>query len=254
MNVTRFVRWKALALLGVLLAVALSATVYAHHGDCDSDRYVFCGSDPFSHLTVESDGDYTLDWSDWDGDNSDVTGYSISRNRIIYRSDLKYTEDVTVNGESRAEGEALGTDPEDQVDREYLFTPGSCESAVDNPQTPTYKWDCSTFAVNLYQDPNGNRTTQETLATRSDITDWDGRLSSPGKEQDQEFTVWTLPSTLAAPTGLNQTLSESAVTVTTLSADEIEMHLYFFRAHRSDNTSSIFTTSVDGANGFAGGL
>ena len=183
--------------------------------DHAAGRLASCSATSFAVVRVEHDGSYNIDWSKWDSDNPHVTGYTITKQKFIYKM---YKDD---NGS--VSGETLANVYED------------CQF-VDN------RWTCEGPArTNLFEDWEGNPTQPVELATNADITEWSSSLDAAGRHvADETYYLWS-----GDPTDPNNT--PTSVTYSTVSFD---MHLYYFDMHEASQPAGRQILMVNGADGF----
>ena len=169
----------------------------------------------FAVVRVEHDGSYNINWSEWDSDNPQVTGYTITKNKFIYKT---YKDD---NG---------------------TVSDATLASVYDNCQFVDDRWTCEGPAlVNLFEDWDGNPTQPVELATNADITEWSSSLDAAGRHvADETFHLWS-----GDATDVNNT--PTSVTYRTISFDT---HIYYFSKHEGSQSSGRDILSVNGANGF----
>ena len=172
-----------------------------------------CGMNNFGAWRVELDGQYTIDWSEWDADNPDVTGYTILINEFVYKT--YYDGGVEVSDEDLAD-----------VYESCQFDDGS--------------WDCQgRLKSNYFQDMDGNPTQVRVVAQNVDQTELTYLLDQPGRwMSDQTYYHWSGDASNPnnEPTEVNYRRMK------------FEMDLYHFQAHRGSGGRG--TVLIDSANGF----
>ena len=174
-----------------------------------------CSVASFAVTRVEFDGGYAIDWSEWDSENPEVTGYSIMLNEFLY---MMYCEEDVA-------------DSDDALADVYE----SCE-LVDG------EWICEgLLRDNYYEDWNCNSTQIRELGSNLDLTEWSSALDSPGRHMAQEsFVRWS-----GDATDPDNEPAEVTYTVKT-----IGMGLHYFVMYEGNNSSGRDVILVDGANGF----
>ena len=174
-----------------------------------------CRVTRFAVVRVELDGSYNIDWSEWDSDNQHVTGYTITKNKFIYKM---YKDD---NGN---------------------VSDATLANVYDDCQFVDNRWTCEGQArTNLFEDWDGNPTQPVELATNVDITEWSGSFDAAGRHMaDETFHLWS-----GDPTDPNNT--PTSVTYRTMSFD---MHLYYFSMYEGSQPAGREIIMVSGADGF----
>ena len=172
-----------------------------------------CVINSFATATVGHDGSYTIDWSEWDEDHPDVTGYTIVLQEMLYKT-------VYENGQE------ISVDTLSDVYETCEFTDGS--------------WTCvRPVRSNYFEDWNGNPVDARVLVEDSDLTQWSGSLDSPGRHTaDKTFQRWS--GDAADPNN-----EPTPVTYTT---QELEMDMHYFEAHGGSARAGV--VAINGANGF----
>ena len=200
--------------------------------DYRAGRAVSCSSGSFGSVRKEASGAYGIDWSAWDADQPDVTGYTITLQRIMVRQFLK------------ADGS-----PEETDTYNNYFEPDTCRpyrpgrSSLDEPLSP-WEWRCD-GASTVNEDPSGNPTSPEhALNSPTDVTNWSSSLQSPGRNRGNVTIVQTPTNTVTGPDSVPTEVQETVL------ADQFEMHIYHVTAHRSDGSSTTRSIAVEGANGY----
>ena len=172
-----------------------------------------CGMNDFGAWRVELDGQYTIDWSEWDAANPDVTGYTILINEFVYK---KYYVGSTEVG-----------------DEELVHVYESCQFVDD-------RWNCQGQLTNNYfQDMDGNPTQIRVVAPNVDQTELTHVLDKPGRwMSDQTYHRWS--GDASDP--------NNEPTEVTYRRMKFEMDLYHFQAHGGSGGRG--TVLINGANGF----
>ena len=167
----------------------------------------------FATARVEHSGSYTIDWSEWDEDHPEVTGYTISLQQMLYKSVYENGQEISVSTLS-------------DVYETCEFTDGS--------------WNCERpVKSNYFEDWNGNAVGVHVLVQDSDLTQWNGSLDSPGRHRaDKTFQRWSGDATDP----------DNEPTPVTYTVQKFEMDLHHFEAHGSSGRLGI--VGIDGANGF----
>ena len=183
--------------------------------DYAAGRLASCSATRFAVVRVEHDGSYNIDWSEWASDNSDVTGYTITKQKFIYK--MYKDDNGSVSGETLA-------------------------NVYDDCQFVDNGWTCDGPArTNLFEDWDGNPTQPVELATNADITEWSSSLDAAGRHMaDETFHLWS-----GDPTDPNNT--PTSVTYRTTSFD---MHVYYFDIHEGSQPAGREVLMVNGADGF----
>ena len=174
-----------------------------------------CSVTRFAVVRVGHDGSYNINWSEWDSDNPHVTGYTIAKNKFIYK--LYKDDNGTVSDAILA-------------------------NVYDNCQFVDNRWACEGPArTNLFEDWGGNPTQPVELAANADITEWSSSLDAAGRHAaDETFHLWS--GDAADPNN-----TPTSVTYRTTSFD---MHLYYFSMHKGSQAAGRETLLVNGADGF----
>ena len=169
----------------------------------------------FGVASVMHDGEYTIDWSEWDQDRPEVTGYTIHIGEMLYRA--------YYDGNGEVDDATLA-----DVYESCEFRDGS--------------WRCQgRLQRNYLQDWEGNPTRPEQLAANEDRTDWTSALDRPGKHVHQgEFVRWSGDATDQA----NQPVP------VTYQVKTFEMDLYYFTVHEGNRTAGREVVGIDGGTGF----
>ena len=187
------------------------------HEQCNRDLraglVANCAKNPFAVSRVELDGRYTIDWSDWDAANPNVTGYTITLDEMVYKT--YYRDGVRVDG------------------MVLVNVYESC-SFTDN------RWKCDgQLRTNYHEDMNGRPTRSTVVGANLDETRWTSSLQAPGLSvSDRSYQQWSGDATdpINAPTTVNYTVKA------------FEMDLYHFITH--GDVVGWESVLVDGANGF----
>lgn len=172
-----------------------------------------CGMNDFGAWRVELDGNYPINWEEWDADNPDVTGYTILINEFVYKT--YYDGDAKVSEEDLAD-----------VYESCQFVDG--------------RWDCQgRLQSNYFQDMDGNPTQIRVVAQNVDQTELTYVLDKSGRRMsDQTYHRWS--GDVADP---NNEPAEVAYR-----RMKFEMDLYHFQAHGGSGGRG--TVLINGANGF----
>ena len=172
-----------------------------------------CAANSFGTARVERDGSYTIDWSEWDENHPEMTGYSIVLQEILYLSAYENGQKVRVYSLSDV----------------YE----SCEFAEGS-------WNCERpLKSNYYEDWNGNPVDVRVLVEDSDLTQWSGSLDSPGRHSaDKTFQRWN--GDASDP--------DNEPTPVSYTTEKFEMDLHHFEAHGVSARAG--TVAINGANGF----
>ena len=219
-----------------------SATSPAHGGgngpgdsslSCEADgvkEVVACRGNRFATVTVYSDGTYELDWTEWEGNNSDVEGYTLRRQRLLHRTFVG----------------AVGQGAD--IQNQKHFKPGSCVvggswSGVRG-EPSEFVWRCSGVG-NAYETPSGSPASPEILMNNSTATTYSGSLEMRG-QRTRELDVVELP--MPAPTSWDSVPNEVIVQEEVI---ETEIHLFYIIVQFTDSSRRHFVTAVDSASGFS---
>ena len=181
-------------------------------------QVVACHSNGFARAKVFSDGTYRIDWTAWDGSNSDAESYTLSRVRFLYRT----------------------------LDERYRI-PGTCVAQRHFSIPNVFVWQCRDVGSNVFKTTSGVPTQTETLLSNSSDTTYSGSLEMLGR-RTTDVQLIEVPT--PAPTGLDSVPNEVVIEVP---VEETEIHLFYITAHRIDGSSSRrYFSVVDSANGFFG--
>ena len=187
--------------------------------DCRNDEreglIANCNVTGFAVIRVEHDGSYTIDWSEWDSNHPDVTGYDIVQRELLYK--------MFYEGGRRVS------------DTEAADVYESCEFSNGS-------WACEgPLGSNYYQDWNGNPTGTQHQASNEDRTQWSSALDAPGSHRsDRTFVRWN-----GDATDPNNEPTEVAYEVLVF-----EMDFYYFTMYEGSQTSGREIVVVEGGNGF----
>ena len=187
--------------------------------DCRNDErdglIANCNVTGFAVIRVEHDGSCTIDWSEWDSNHPDVTGYDKVQRELLYK--MFYEGDRRVSYTEAAD-----------VYESCEFSNGS--------------WACEGPLVsNYYQDWNGNPTGTQHQASNEDRTQWSSALDAPGSHRsDRTFVRWN-----GDATDPNNEPTEVAYEVLVF-----EMDFYYFTMYEGSRTSGREIVVVEGGNGF----
>ena len=181
--------------------------------DARRDLAARCGKNEFAVFRVELDGRYTIDWSEWDRQHPNVTGYTIILGNMVYRAYFQ-------NGSQ--------------------LTHSDTENVYELCEFVNGRWDCQGRLNSVYdEDMSGEPTQMGVVATATDQTQWTSALEEPGLwVHEHTFHRWS--GDAADPA--NEPTPVSYVT------KKFEMDLYRFIAHGVPGGYG--TVLVDGANGF----
>ena len=181
--------------------------------DFDAGIIARCIVNTVSTARVEHDGSYTVDWSEWDGEHPEVTGYTIVLRELIYKS-------VFENGT--------------QIDTSTLSDVYETCQFVDDA------WNCERqIRANYFEDWAGNPTGERTMVDNSGQTQWSYSLESPGRKTvERDFQRWS--GDASDP--------NNEPTPVTFTATKFEMDLIHIVVHGGPGQHE--TVGIDGANGF----
>ncbi len=172
-----------------------------------------CVINSFATARVNHDGSYTIDWSEWDENHPEVTGYTIVLQEILYLSAYENGQKVSVDSLS-------------DVYETCEFTDGS--------------WNCERpIKSNYYEGWNGNPVDVRVLVEDSDLTQWSGSLDSPGRHSADK-TFQRCNGDASDP--------DNEPTPVSYTTEKFEMDLHYFEAHGGSARAGI--VSINGANGF----
>ena len=176
-----------------------------------------CQVGRFAVLRVELDGGFTIDWSKWDEDHPDVTGYDIAFNELLYK--------MYFDGNGRVS----------DVDASNVYE--SCDFMNS-------AWNCvGRVGSNHFEDWDGNPTEVQELASNEDRTEWISSLDKPGVHVfNNDFVRWSGDATDP----------NNEPTDVSYQVKVFEMDLYYFFMYEGGQTSGGETIVVTGANGFDG--
>ena len=162
---------------------------------------------------VEHDGSYTVDWSEWDEDHPEVTGYTIVLRELIHKS--VYDNGVRIDTSTLSD----------------VYE--TCEFADG-------KWNCERpIKGNYFEDWDGSPTGERKMVDNSDQTQWTYSLDSPGRRTAvRTFQRWS--GDASDPD--NEPVPE------TYTAVKFEMDLVHIMALGGSVQHE--TVGIDGANGF----
>ena len=186
--------------------------------DCRNDErdglIADCLVGRFAVVRVEFDGGYTIDWSEWDSNHPDVTGYDIVQNELLYK--MYYEGDRSV------------------PDSETADVYESCEFRDGS-------WTCEDrLTSNYFEDWDGNPAEVRQHASNEDLTQWSSALDAPGRHySDETFVRWS--GDAADP---NNEPNEVTYQVMVF-----EMDFYYFTMYEGSQASGRDTVVVDGASG-----
>ena len=187
--------------------------------DCRNDEreglIATCNITGFPVIRVEHNGSYTIDWSEWDSNHSEVTGYDIVQNELLYK--MYYEGDRSI------------------PDSETADVYESCEFSEDS-------WTCEgPLGSNYFEDWNGNPTGIQQLAGNENLTQWSSALDAPGRHRsDQTFVRWSGDATDP----------NNEPTEVTYEVMVFEMDFYYFTMYEGSQMSGREIVVVDGGNGF----
>ena len=183
--------------------------------DQDSGLIAHCDVHDFAIIRVEHDGSYKIDWSEWDSENTEVTGYTVVRKELIYKTFYK-------------DGARLS-------DRQLANTYESCQFADG-------KWTCQgPLTSNNFFHWNGQPTQIQELANDEDITEWSSSLEEPGLlVRNETFHRWSGDET--DPNNGPETVS--------MMTKAFEMDLYYFQIYAGGQAYGREVLLVNGAHGF----
>ena len=183
--------------------------------DQDSGLIAHCDIHDFAIIRVEHDGSYNIDWSEWDSENTEVTGYTVVRKELIYKT-------------FQQDGARLS-------DGELANTYESCQFADG-------KWSCQgPLTSNNFFHWNGQPTQIQELAIEQDITEWSSSLEEPGLlVRNETFHRWSGDET-------DPNNGPDTVSMTTKS---FEMDLYYFQIYVGSQAFGREVLMVNGAHGF----
>ena len=183
--------------------------------DQDAGLIAHCSITRFAVVRVEFDGAYTVDWSEWDSDNRDVTGYTIQLVQLLYK---------------------MYYDKNGRVSDDHLVDVYESCAFVDG------QWNCNGIMnSNYFEDWDGNRTQDQLLADNQDLTEWGSSLESPGLlVLDKAFVRWSGDAT--------DPNNEPTDVVNRVKV--FEMDLYYFEMHEGNQWSDRDIILVKGADGF----
>ncbi len=183
--------------------------------DEDSGLIAHCDVYDFAIIRVEHDGSYNIDWSEWDSENTEVTGYMVVRKELIYKTFHK-------DGARLSDGDLANT---------YE----SCQFADG-------KWTCEgPLTSNNFFHWDGQPTQILELANDEDITEWSSSLEEPGLlVREETFHRWSGDET-------DPNNGPGTVTMTTKS---FEMDLYYFQIYAGSRAFGREVLMVNGAHGF----
>ena len=196
--------------------------------NCEGDgvkEVVHCHGNSFATVTVYSDGTYEIDWTEWDGENSEVEGYTVRRQRLLHRT---FVGDV---------GQL------DQSLSRTHFKPGSCVVGRSWDQPSMLVWRCRSVS-NAYESPSGDPASPEFLVNNSTDTKISGSLEMRG-QRTKELDVVEVP--MPAPTSWTSVPNEVVVQQEVI---ETEIHLFHVIVHLADNARAYHVFIADSANGF----
>ncbi len=128
----------------------------------DAGLIAYCGTYPFAVVRVEFDGSYTIEWSEWDSDHLDVTGYSVLLSQFLYRM---YEDE---------NGSNIDYNRLSQIYESCEFRSG--------------EWDCQGALppMNGWVDWEGNPTENLEFTTNEDLTEWSYAMEEPGRHPAEE--------------------------------------------------------------------
>ena len=187
--------------------------------DCRSDErdglIADCLVGRFAVVRVEFDGSYTIDWSEWDSNHPDVTGYDIVQKELLYK--MYYEGDRSV--------------PDSEIADVYE----SCEFSDGG-------WTCEgRLTSNYFEDWDGNPTEILQHASNEDLTQWSSALDAPGRHySDETFVRWSGDATDP----------NNEPTEVTYQVMVFEMDFYYFTLYEGSQTRGREIVVVDGVNGF----
>ncbi len=176
-----------------------------------------CGIYPFAMVRVEFDGSYTIDWSEWDSDHPDVTGYSVLIGQFMYR--MYKDENGSIHNHDRLS----------QIYESCEFVGG--------------KWDCqgSLAFIDDWVDWDGNPTEVLEFATNEDLTEWSYAMEEPGRHAaERTFYQWSGDATDP----------DNEPEAIVLQTQKFEMDLYHIHIYEGNNQVGKETIMVHGADGF----
>ena len=181
--------------------------------DRSADLIAECVFSNFATTRVEHDGSYTIDWSEWDAEHPEVTGYTLFLQQLIYK--FVYENGVEIDTSTLSD-----------VYETCEFTDGS--------------WDCQRpIRSNYFEDWAGNPVDPRTVVDNSDQTQWSYALDSPGRRTiEMTFQRWS--GDASDP--------DNEPTPVTYKAMKFEMDLVHFKAHPSPERLGV--VGINGANGF----
>ena len=206
-------------------------------------RAVSCSRNSFSVQTVRPDGTYSIDWSEWAGQQDNVDRYTVQRLRFLYR----------YNFELEADGTAVN-------DWEYTVADvNSCvprAAETDNRgRAIRWAWTCKGLS-NVREDPSGVPTSVESLVEFDDnvtSASWSGALLAPGRKHDVPVRAMRIPGSQTDvhadnPQSRRDRLTQQQVDAAThdLLATDVEMHLYLITVHFDGGTVRRHYAMVNG--------
>jgi len=181
--------------------------------DARRDLAARCGMNEFAAFRVELDGSYTIDWSDWDRQHPNVTGYTIVLGNMVYRA---YFQDNS------------------------QLTHSDTENVYEHCEFVNGRWDCRGRLNSVYdEDMSGEPTESGVVAAGTDQTQWTSALDKPG--------LWVSEHTFHRWSG-DATDPANEPTPVTYVTKKFEMDLYRFIAHGVPGGYG--TVLIDGTNGF----
>ena len=187
--------------------------------DCKSDQdsglIAHCDIRDFAIVRVEHDGSYNIDWSEWDSENTEVTGYTVVKKELIYKFFHK-------DGARLSDGELANT--------------------YESCQFANGQWSCQgPLTSNNFFHWNGQPTQIQELANDEDITEWSASFEEPGLlVRNETFHRWSGDET-------DPNNEPDTVSMTTKS---FEMELYYFQIYAGSQAFGREVLMVNGAHGF----
>ena len=174
-----------------------------------------CNVGDFALVRVELDGRFTIDWSEWDSAQPDVTGYDIFLNEMLYKA---YYDD---NGRV---SDAVLSDVYESC--EYLNSRWNCEGLLKS---------------NYFEGWDGNPTQIRQLASNEDRMDWSSSLNKPGIHMfDTDFVRWSGDASDR----------DNEPTDISYQVKVFEMDFYYVNIYEGSQKIGTETVVVNGGNGF----
>ncbi len=181
--------------------------------DLSAGLLVNCVGNDFATARVGHDGSYVVDWSEWDEDHPDVTGYTVVLQQLLYKTVYENGQEISVHTLS-------------DVYESCEFADGS--------------WSCERpIKSNYFEDWAGNPVGVQTVVDNSAQTQWSYSLDSPGRH--------TLTKTFQRWSG-DASDPDNEPEPVTYTAMKFEMDLVRILTHGGSGETSVL--GIDGANGF----